>query len=76
MFSLFFELVQFRYVNWADEFHTLRCRVVRHVYMIFLRTWLEKMYDLCAFVLHCCVKQRNFGFDKSSELSMENVHNE
>ena len=30
MFSLFFELVQYRYVNWADEFHTLRCRVVRH----------------------------------------------
>ena len=73
MFSLFFELVQFRYVNWADKFHTLRCRVVRHVYMIFLRTWLEKMCDPCAFVLQ---EKRNFGFDKSSELSMENVHNE
>ena len=35
------------------------------------------LFSVVSFLcIACCVKQRNFGFDKSSELSMENVHNE
>ena len=40
------------YVNCADEFHTLRHRVVRRVYRIFLRARSKKMRDSCAFVIH------------------------
>ena len=41
------------YVNCADEFHTLRHRVVRRVYRIFLRARSKKMRDSCAFVIQC-----------------------
>ena len=39
-------------VNCADEFHTLRRRVVRRVCTIFLRARSKKMRDSCAFVIH------------------------
>ena len=39
------------FVNCADEFHTLRCRVVRCVYMIFLHARWKKMRNSCAFVI-------------------------
>ena len=39
------------FVNCADEFHTLRCRVVRCIYMIFLHTRSKKMCNSCAFVI-------------------------
>ena len=38
-------------VNSVDEFHTLRRRVVRRVYTIFLRARSKKMRDSCAFVI-------------------------
>ena len=41
------------YVNYADEFGTLRRRVVRHVYTIFLRARSKKIRDSCAFVVQC-----------------------
>ena len=31
----------------------LWCRVVRHVYTIFLHAWSKKMRDSCAFVIQC-----------------------
>ena len=41
------------YVSCEDKFHTLRRRVVRRVYTIFLRARLKKMRDSCAFVIQC-----------------------
>ena len=50
----------------------LKHKLVRRVYTIFLCIWLKKMHDSClcysmlyiSFVLHCCVKQRTFRFEK------------
>ena len=64
------------YINCTDEFHTLRHRVVRCICTIFLCAWSKKnvrlMY-LCynsvlqvSFVLHFCVKQRTFRFEKAA----------
>ena len=41
------------YVSCAGEFHTLRRRVVRRVYTIFLHARSKKMRDSCAFVIQC-----------------------
>ena len=41
------------YVNCADQFHTLRRRVVRRAYTIFLRARWKKMRESCAFVNQC-----------------------
>ena len=62
--------VQMHFIR-SDAFCTLRRRVVRRVYTIFLRAWLKKMCLMClcysvlpySFVLHC-VKQRTFRFEK------------
>ena len=39
--------------NCADEFHTLRCRVVRCTYTIILWAQSTKMGDSCAFDIQC-----------------------
>ena len=63
------------YVDCANVFHTLRRRVVRRAYTIFLRTRSKKMRDLSVFVIQCykflCVtllgKTRNFSIWKSDD---------
>ena len=61
--------------NCADEFHTLRCRVVRCTYTIILCAQSKKMGDSCAFDIQCykfplylhhCVKRRTFRFEKAA----------
>ena len=63
------------YINCTDEFHTLRHRVVRCICTIFFVCIVEKnvrLMCLCysvlqvSFVLHCCVKQRTFRFEKEA----------
>ena len=41
------------HANCADEFHTLRCRAVKHKYTIILCAQSKKMGDSCAFVIQC-----------------------
>ena len=65
------------YINCTDEFHMLRHRVVRCICTIFLCAWSKKMCNSCTFViiqcykfpqfvLHFCVKQRTFRFEKAA----------
>ena len=62
------------YINCTDEFHMLRQGSQMHMYNFFVCMVEKNVRLMClcylvlqvSFVLHCCVKQRTFRFEKAA----------